>query len=287
MSLRVFAPAKINLTLEVGAPRADGLHPLQSVAAFADVGDWVEVSRAQALTLRIEGPFARELAGNDANLVLQAARALAVAGGVSAPNAALALTKNLPIASGIGGGSSDAAATLRALNELWRIGLDDARLAEVGRTLGADVPVCVLARAAYMTGTGADAEPISLPVLHAVLVNPIKPLATAAVYRKFDALALGGALEPRPAPAWRDAEEAIAAIAAIGNQLEPAARALLPVLDEMRAALLRDARVIHVALSGSGATMFALTATALEAAELARELAAAWPQWWVRAARVA
>src|SRR5262249_7706377 len=114
MSVRVFAPAKINVTLEVGSPRADGLHPLQSAVMFADVGDWIEAAPGQELSLTIDGPFAASLTSNDNNLVLRAARTLAPAGG-----AALRLTKNLPVASGIGGGSSDAAATLKALNQLW------------------------------------------------------------------------------------------------------------------------------------------------------------------------
>lgn len=287
MSIRVFAPAKINLTLEVGRPRADGMHPLQSVATFADVGDWVAAESADALSLRIEGEFARELSAGEDNLVLRAARALASAAAVEAPRAALTLIKNLPVASGIGGGSADAAAALHALNKLWGLSLDAAALADIARGLGADVPVCLLSRAAYMTGTGDDAAPLALPALHAVLVNPLKKLATGAVYRQFDAMGLGEKFAVRAAPSWRNASEVIAGAASLGNDLEPAARALLPAIADIGAALARDARVRHAALSGSGATMFGLTDTAEDAAGLTTDLAVAHAYWWVRAARLA
>lgn len=287
MSVRIFAPAKINLTLQVGRPRPDGMHPVQSVAMFADVGDWVEAAHASALVLHIEGEFARDLSADEDNLVLRAARALASAAGVDAQRAALTLTKNLPVASGVGGGSADAAAALCALNQLWRLNLGDAALAEIARTLGADVPVCVLGRAAYMTGTGAEATPLALPVLHAVLVNPLQPLATPAVYRQFDALGLGEKFVERAAPNWASASEAIAGAASLGNDLEPAARALMPALAEVSAALASDRRMRHAALSGSGATMFGLTTSAEDAANIAAELAAAHPRWWVRAAHLA
>lgn len=287
MSVRVFAPAKINLTLEVGRPRADGMHPLQSVAMFADVGDWVEAACADALALRIEGEFARELSVDEDNLVLRAARALAAEGGIEAPGAAMMLTKNLPVASGIGGGSADAAAALRALNQLWRLNLNDTELAGIARALGADVPVCVFGRAAYMTGTGVEAAPLALPMLHAVLVNPLQKLATAAVYRQFDELGLGEEFEVRAAPNWRSVSEVIAGAASFGNDLEPAARALMPALAEISDALASDPRVRHAALSGSGATMFGLVGSAEDAAGFAADLAAAYPHWWVRPARLA
>ncbi len=285
MRVRVFAPAKINLTLEVGRPRADGMHPLQGVAMFADVGDWVEADRAGALSLRIGGEFARNLPAGEDNLVLHAARALAAAGGIEPSGAALRLTKNLPVASGIGGGSADAAAALRALNQVWGLGFDAAALGDVARTLGADVPVCLLGRAAYMTGTGAEAAPLALPMLHGVLVNPLQPLATAAVYRQFDAMGLGEKFVARAAPTWGSAGEAIAGAACLGNDLEAAARVLMPAIADVGAALARDARVRHAALSGSGATMFGLTISPEDAASLAADLGALHPHWWVRGAR--
>lgn len=286
MSVRVFAPAKINLTLEVGRPRADGRHPLQSVVVFASVGDVVEAAPAPMLSLVITGRFAGELACDESNLVLRAARALAAAAGIAEPGAALMLTKNLPVASGIGGGSADAAATLKALNDLWGLGLDAARLAEIGAGLGADVPVCVGGRSAFMTGIGETSTPIDAPEFDAVLLNPLKPLATAEVYRQFDAMQLGAGFTPRPPPAWPGRDACLAELAAIGNDLEAPAHALMPELSQMRSLLRRDGRVRHLGLSGSGATMFALLDSDADAEAFAAENLDAQPLWWVCATRL-
>lgn len=280
MSVRVFAPAKVNLTLQVGRPRADGLHPLQSVVAFADVGDIVGADEAEVLSLEIEGEFAEGLAADESNLVLRAARALAGHAGVTR-GAALKLEKNLPIASGIGGGSSDAAAALQALNQLWALGLSVRDLCEIARPLGADVPVCFAGAAAYMTGTGADWAPLATPSFPAVLVNPLLPLPTPDVYRQFDRMGLGERFVAASAPAWREHAAALSDIARIGNDLEAPARALAPVLNEMHAMLSADARVRYAGLSGSGATMFALVQDMAEAEALADQVQAARPDWWV------
>jgi len=285
MTIAVFAPAKINLTLEVGRPRADGLHPLQSVVVFADVGDTIEAEPAASLSLEITGRFGDALLSTESNLVFRAALALQAAARVSR-GAALRLTKNLPIASGIGGGSSDAAATLRALNALWSLGLSLDRLAEIARPLGADAPVCVAARSAYMTGAGESYEPIELPSIDAVLINPLMPLPTADVYRCFDDMALGDTFVSAPAPPWRNLADVLTGIAALGNDLAIPAHTLAPILDDIAALLRADARVRVAGLSGSGATMFALVDGAQTAAALASELAAAHPAWWVRACKL-
>jgi 4-diphosphocytidyl-2-C-methyl-D-erythritol kinase len=280
MSVRVFAPAKIILILQVGHPRADGLHPLQSVVMFADVGDIIEATPADNLTLTIGGEFAEGLAADETNLVLRAAHALAQHAGIGTPGAAISLEKTLPVASGIGGGSADAAATLRALNELWQLNLEPARLQEIARTLGADVPVCVASIPAYMTGAGETWSPMRAPPLPAVLINPLKPLPTPDVYRRFDAMGLGAQFAAAPAPDLTDAASAAAAITAIGNDLKAPAQALCPALSEISAQLRADKRVRAAGLSGSGATMFALTETAEEAAALAEDLQRARPDWW-------
>ena len=278
MSVRVFAPAKINLTLEVGAPRADGYHPLQSAVVFAGEGDWIEASAADALTLTIDGPFAGALPVSDDNLVLRAARLLDPDRG-----AALKLEKNLPIASGIGGGSSDAAAALLALNDLWRLGKTVDELARLSVSLGADVPVCVHKRSAWMTGVGEKVALMHCPMLNAVLVNPGKASPTPPVYRRFDEMRLGAAFEERAAPNWKSGEEALADAARLGNDLEAPAVALLPELGDLLASLRADARSVHAALSGSGATCFAITNSAEDARSLAADLAARNRDWWVRA----
>lgn len=278
MSVRVFAPAKINLTLEVGAPRADGYHPLQSAVMFADIGDWIEAAPAEALSLDVSGPFSAGLAAEADNLVLRAALLLD-----SARGAALRLDKHLPIASGIGGGSSDAAATLKALNQMWALGRSIEALAKLSAPLGADVPACVAATSAWMSGLGQDLSPLQAPVLHAVLVNPGKPLPTPAVYRRFDELRLGGAFTPRTPVEWRRENEAWAAIREIGNDLEAPAVSLMPDLGDLIAALRADRRATCAGLSGSGATCFALARSGADASALAQEFASRNRAWWVRA----
>lgn len=281
MSVRVFAPAKVNLTLKVGRPGADGLHPLQSVVMFADVGDIVEATHAEGLSLTLRGEFAEGLSAGEDNLVVRAARALAAAAGLEKASASLSLIKNLPVASGIGGGSSDAAAALRALNALWQLDLPVAQLAEIARQLGADVPVCVPAESAFMTGSGESFRPISASPFFAVLVNPLIPLPTANVYRQFDRMELGAALPPGAPPNWSSPDAALRDIATLGNDLEPAARALLPELDDIAALMRKDGRVLHAGLSGSGATMVALVQKAEHAEALAETWQRAHPDWWV------
>lgn len=286
MSARASAPAKINLTLEVGRPRGDGMHPLQSVVAFAGIGDWIKVSAADELSLDVVGPFAASLSNAEDNLVLRAARGIARAANV-APRARIVLDKHLPVASGIGGGSSDAAATLRALNELWSLNLSEAELAQIGRSLGADVPVFFSgARAALMRGVGEDVRPLKLPSLSAVLVNPLTALATADVYRQFDHIGLGRAAFT-PASEWLDPEQVWAGVAATGNDLTPAASALTPEIEVMLNALRADSRCRCAALSGSGATVFALVEAPGAAESLAHDLTLAHPSWWVRATDLA
>lgn len=283
MSVRAPAPAKVNLTLKVGCPRADGMHPLQSVVAFMRGEEWVEAEPASALSLTIIGPSADDLEADEDNLVLRAARALQAAAGVS-DGAALTLFKDYPVASGIGGGSSDAAATLKALNALWRLDWEEAQLAALAQGLGGDVPVCVAACAAYMTGAGESFAPFDLPQLHVVLVNPRRPLATASVYRQFDAMGLGGAFDPEAsAPVWRDRDGAIAGMSVLGNDLATPAAALMPELDTIAATLRADPRALYVAMSGSGATMFALCASREHASALQQAVAASNAAYWVRA----
>lgn len=281
MTVQVFAPAKINLTLEVGRPRDDGMHPLQSVVAFADVGDIITAEAGESLSLRITGDFADQLSEGDTdNLVLRAARALAQAAGVPA-NAKLTLEKSLPVASGIGGGSSDAAATLRALNALWALGYDGSQLQDVARGLGADVPVCVSGAPAWMTGLGETWAPVRAPAFAAVLVNPLHELATPLVYREFDRMGLGDAFAPRSAPNWADRAAALSDIVATGNALTAAASTLAPNITFIVEILRNDARAEHAAMSGSGATCFALVESLAAAEALAADLRAAHTDWWV------
>lgn len=279
-AVREFAPAKINLALHVVGRRADGYHLLDSLVAFADVGDVVTASPAGALSLAISGPMSAGLAG-DENLVTRAARALAAAAGRAAPNATLHLDKRLPVAAGIGGGSSDAAAALRALDRLWELGFGPARLAEIGAGLGADIPVCVHARPTRMRGVGEVLDPLSLPPVPTLLVNPGVGVSTAAVF---------GRLERRDNPGLPDipdvaAPEALTRyLGQCRNDLQPPAMAAEPSIARVLEALAGTPGCLIARMSGSGATCFGLYATSEAAAAAGRLLADRHPRWWVAAA---
>ena len=279
MTCARFAPAKINLYLHVGPPRADGLHPLDSLVMFArDAGDGITVDAGEGLSLAITGPFAGELPVTDDNLDLRAAHLLATHAGVGA-HACIGLDKHLPIASGIGGGSAEAAAALHALNVLWYARASVEELATLGAQLGSDVPACVHARTARMSGIGADTRAVACAPLHAVLVNPRAPAATGAVYRAFDEAHLGKDLTPVDDPPANDVR---AWLAAQRNDLEPAAVAVAPAVGEVLTVLKHLAPDALVRMSGSGATCFALVASEKDAAALATRLTTARPAWWVR-----
>ena len=282
MTVTRFAAAKINLHLHVGLPLADGRHPLDSLVVFAaDAGDTVVATDADDLSLRVTGPFVTGLGAGEDNLVMRAARLLAEHAGV-APRATLHLEKNLPIASGIGGGSADAAAALHALDALWRIRAGVVELAELSARLGADLPVCVHGRTAMMRATGEDTVPVAFPALHAVLVNPGVEAATGAVYRMFDTMKLGAGFQPAGAPP-ADPAAARDWLAQQRNDLEAPAREVAPLIGETLAVLRTHAPVALVRMSGSGATCFAVVDDAASADAIARDLAAARPGWWVRA----
>jgi 4-diphosphocytidyl-2-C-methyl-D-erythritol kinase len=282
------APAKINLSLHVGEAALLGRHPLESVVAFADIADEVtaEPNGEGGLRLHVEGPFADDLAEEPDNLVLRAARELALEGAMRKPSARLTLEKILPVASGIGGGSADAAAALRALNRLWRLNASIEDLERVAWRLGADVPVCVRSNPAFMFGTGEQAISIDLPVFDAVLVNPDCALPTAAVYQTFDAMRLGGNFVRSKPPAWTSAREALSSLRDSRNDLTEAAFELAPEVGEALACLSSDPRALLTRMSGSGATVFALCVDAPAAAGLADAVRRVEPNWWIRSARL-
>ncbi|MBB3899304.1 4-(cytidine 5'-diphospho)-2-C-methyl-D-erythritol kinase [Roseococcus suduntuyensis] len=274
MTLEEAAPAKVNLFLHVTGRRADGYHLLDSLAVFGPAADLLTATPAEGLSLALEGPFGAALQAEPDNLVLRAARALAAAAGV-APRAALTLRKHLPVASGIGGGSADAAAALRLLNRMWGAGLDDAALRALAAPLGADVPVCVASSPARMQGVGELVSPgPRLPPCGLLLVNPGVPLATPAVFR---ARAPGFSAEARLPAAWPDAAAMAADLAHLTNDLEAPARALCPEVGEVLAALTALPGALLARMSGSGATCFALFATPAEAHAAEGLLPA---QWW-------
>jgi len=269
------AHAKVNLYLHVLGRRADGYHPLDSLVAFADVGDTLRAERAASLSLVIDGSFARDLAATPDNLVLRAARALAGMLGIP-PGARLMLEKRLPVASGIGGGSADAAATLRLLCRLWQVVPDEAGLARLAAELGADVPVCLAARASRMGGIGEHLEPApALPACGLVLVNPGVALATAEVFR-----ARGGAWS-HPAvlpPGWRDVRAMAGDLSRCRNDLQPAAVSLCPAVGEVLATLATVPDCLLARMTGSGATCFGLFPNPPAAARAAAGVQR--PGWW-------
>lgn len=282
-ALAVAAPAKINLFLHVLDRRADGYHRLDSLIAFAELGDCVEVAPADDLTLAVEGPFAPGLSAGEDNLVLRAARSLSAAAGGRVPGAAIRLSKNLPVASGIGGGSSDAAATLKALDVLWQLDLGGAALARLGLALGADVPVCLLGRTARVAGIGdVLSSGVSLPPFGVVLANPVVPVPTAAVFKALRGRYSGEAPEmPTTTSSWDFATW----LARCGNDLTAPAREIAPIIGDVLEALGGTKDSLLVRLSGSGATCFALYPDDRAAKAAAGDIKVAHPDWWVATTR--
>ena len=279
------APAKINLYLHVVGRRVDGYHLLDSLVVFAEAGDVVRVRPApgQDLSLKISGPFAPAVQSEPDNLVLRAARTMAEAAGRTT-DLAFSLEKNLPVAAGLGGGSSDAAAAMHALSRLWGLDWKADRLAELGLVLGADVPACLAGVPVFVGGIGGELAPApGLPPLWAVLANPGQPLATPEVF----AARRGPFSE---FARWRgdigDADELAGLLAARRNDLEPAARSLKPVVGDALSALTGLPGALLARMAGSGATCFALFSSAEDAAAGARRLAVERPQWWVTATRL-
>jgi len=288
------APAKINLYLHVGPVRADGLHELASLFVFAEDGDRVSAAPAAGLSLEVTGPFAAALDALPAadNLVMRAAARLREAGGVAA-GAALTLEKNLPIAAGIGGGSADAAAALRALARLWTLDIDEAAFARLAFALGADIPACLAGTPVNVGGAGErmTAGP-ALPPLWVCLVNPGVETPTGPIFRAFDAAhpappepvfaAIPSSPPPSSAPrAYAPLKEALAGAR---NDLQPFAVEGAPVIAEVLDLLDAAQGAFCARMSGSGATCFAL----FEAEDAARRAArdARSRGWWAMASRL-
>jgi 4-diphosphocytidyl-2-C-methyl-D-erythritol kinase len=270
------APAKVNLTLRVLGRRADGYHDIESLVAFAGVGDVLTFTPGAALTLAVRGPTASAAGDVADNLVLKAARSLA--GEVE--GLALGhfdLSKRLPVAAGLGGGSADAAAALRLLARASGIAPDDPRLLQAARATGADVPVCLDPRPRLMRGIGdVLSEPLELPRLFAVLVNPGVAVSTREVF---------GALQlPPAAPAAPAGSVALMAEIAGGrNDLEGPAIELEPAIADVLAVLGKLPGCWLARMSGSGATCFGLFGSTAAASAAARSLRVGYPAWWVRA----
>jgi 4-diphosphocytidyl-2-C-methyl-D-erythritol kinase len=261
MPHREIAPAKLNLALHVRGKLPDGRHAIETVFAFCTDGDRLSAEESEQITLNVTGPFASELGDPQDNLVLKAARALASAAEVE-KGASITLDKRLPVASGIGGGSADAGATLRLLTSLWRI--DPAHASSVAPELGSDVPACLLSLSARGEGAGDKLTLIELPELSAkpaLLVNPRVALSTAEVFARWDGVDHG------PLGEWREGR----------NDLEAPATALVPQIGSVLGWLSAQAGGTFVRMSGAGATCFAL----FESEEARDSAADAVPrEWW-------
>lgn len=284
-----FAPAKVNLFLHVGETDAEGMHPLCSLMAFADVGDrlWIEPGQAPE-PLRITGPFAEGLSASGDNLVVRAARAVLASPGPAPRDFQIVLDKQLPIASGLGGGSSDAGAALRLLREAFRPALSDDELAAMAASLGSDGAACLFGRPviAERRGERLSIAPV-LPTVFAVLANPGVPSPTGAVYRQFDQM-VGGKDISRPSlpDAFESVEALVEVLAALRNDLEAPAVALNPLIGEALDQLGRGPGSLLTRVSGSGATCFAVCADRAASEDLAARIGAARPGWWVRSCRI-
>jgi len=284
------ACAKVNLTLRVNGRRSDGYHDLESVVAFADCADRLTLTPGSDLDLKMSGPLAQACGDTSDNLVLKAARLLAErVPGMKAGS--FSLDKVLPVAAGIGGGSADAAAALRLLAQLNGLAFDDPRIIEVAQLTGADVPVCVNSRGCVMTGVGETLQPLSLPKIPCVMVNPGVPVATKDVFKALGLrngeLLVGATDVLLRDRSWPDEEASledwVEALAASSNDLEAPAMRVQPVIGKVIAALNATNGAWLARMSGSGATCFAIYENTAEAGRAAEKLRRDHPGWWVHA----
>ena len=277
-----WAWAKVNLYLRVTGRRPDGYHEIDSLIVFAGIGDCIALSPAEALDLRVAGPTCEAVPRDADNLALRAAAALA--GACSSPpgGAGIALEKHLPAAAGLGGGSADAAAVLAGLCTLWQVAPPPATLQDLALGLGADVPVCLYGRPAFVAGIGQEIERAPpLPPAWLLLVNPGVPVATADVFAARHGRFSAPGRWPEAVP---DLAALVRRLADLGNDLEAPARALVPEIGEALALIERQPEVLLARMSGSGATCFGLFGDREAAEAAAAAVVAERPGWWARAA---
>ena len=287
----VFASAKVNLFLHVGAlDEEEGRHPISSLMAFADIGDRISIEPAESPDFILDGPMSAQLLYEppDRNLVVRARDLLLGRLGADAPAFRLTLTKHLPVASGLGGGSSDAGATLRLIRDALRLPLKDRELEALSASLGSDGPACFRGEPVLAWGWGDQlSPPPRFPDLHAVLVNPGVACSTAEVYRAFDRLTSAPDVTPPPMPERLETITELAGWLLFSrNDLEAPAISICPQIEDVLLTLRDEPDTLLARLSGSGATCFALCAGDYEAETLAERVSAMRPAWWVRACRL-
>lgn len=281
MGVHKTAFAKVNLYLHVTGRLENGYHLLDSLMVFARTGDALFFEENDQLSLEISGPFAPDIEQGPDNLVLKAARGLQKIHG-SQKGARIRLEKNLPVAAGIGGGSADAAATLQGLTELWQMTPEQTELDKLALSLGADVPICLLGRAAHVSGIGEEITPLNdMADFAMVLVNPLVPLSTPAVFKG----RTGAFSQASPLGRLLAFQELVQALKPRRNDLMPAAIQLVPEIKTVLSALEKTQNCALARMSGSGATCFGLYESLNDAKAAAQEIETACPRWWVRAAQ--
>lgn len=264
MTRTVFAPAKLNLFLRVTGKRADGYHTLNTLISFTDLGDTLSLQPADSYTLSVDGPFAHHAPAGDDNLVTRAVRAMEKATGQRA-HIDVRLTKSIPAGAGLGGGSADAAAIMRALNDLWHQPLSLSEMQVIGLSIGAELPACLAGGAQWVEGIGDVLAPIDVPPKHAVVIWPHVTLSTADVFNHYKG---------------KFSKHMAANVTDTGNDLTDAAVYLAPAIGEALR-ILPGAR-----MTGSGSAVFSVCDDAQIAKETAAKLAAACPDWWVRSCKI-
>ncbi|NRG18101.1 4-(cytidine 5'-diphospho)-2-C-methyl-D-erythritol kinase [Rhizobiales bacterium] len=281
------ARAKVNLALHVAGQRGDGYHLLDSLVVFPDIGDVVSISR-DGSGLTVAGPYEHALpcSGRGDNLVMKAARLLAEAAGRDSGEISLTLEKILPVASGIGGGSADAAAALRLLRRVWALDISDSALLQLALKLGADVPMCLLSVPARVSGIGEIIDPVrTMPACGIVLVNPGVEVPTPEVFqalRRRD----NQPLPDVPAAGFQEFDDLIGWLHGTRNDLAEAAMDVAPGIAEVLSMLDAQGEVAFARMSGSGATCFALTWDVAKAEALSARIAVSRPHWWATAGRI-
>lgn len=277
--MQIDAPAKLNLFLHVTGKRPDGYHLLESLMVFASIADTISVEPAKQLSLTITGEGSETLQAEEDNIILRAARILAEHLGKK-PECHLTLHKRIPIGAGLGGGSADAAATLRLLCRFWEISPDKKVLEDIALSLGADVPFCLNGRAGLVSGVGEKIAPMdALPEIWAVLVNPRIALSTQRVFKRGVKAFTPAGIES--IPHWNDAGEAIAWLSKQHNDLETPAIACVPEIAGLLKLLQQQKGCELARMSGSGATCFGLFSEHAQAHEIADKIAVQYPDWWV------
>jgi 4-diphosphocytidyl-2-C-methyl-D-erythritol kinase len=286
MALTATARAKVNLYLHVAAPDARGYHPLQSLVVFADIGDEVTLSPAQGCQLSIEGPFSQGLSAGEDNLIMKAVRRFEALASIRVHHDIL-LTKNLPSASGIGGGSADAGAVLTLLRQAYASDMGDDDLAALAGAIGADGVMCLWSQPAVAEGYGEKLTSIDLPSVPAVLINPRVECSTAVVYAGFDAQGKFNDLEASHGfSSIVNIDDMVTALSHTRNDLQAPAIRMQPVIAQVLTDLESQPETLFARMSGSGASCFALCRTDEDAEALSVRLRVMYPAGWVRRCRL-